>query len=68
MAEYDFECRHCKRMFTILMRVMERMKTTVKCPGCGSAEVEPLMQAFFAKTAPAASARPDPRARRSPHP
>lgn len=51
MAEYDFECRHCKRMFTILMRVMERMKTTVKCPGCGSAEVEPLMQAFFAKTA-----------------
>jgi putative FmdB family regulatory protein len=50
MAEYNFECRHCKKMFTMFMRVTERMKTTIKCLGCGSAEVEPLMQAFFAKT------------------
>jgi putative FmdB family regulatory protein len=50
MAEFDFECRNCKKTFTLFMRVTERMKTTVRCPGCGSAEVEPLMQAFFAKT------------------
>ena len=50
MAEYDFECRNCKKTFTLFMRVTERIKTTVRCPGCGSAKVEPLMQAFFAKT------------------
>jgi putative FmdB family regulatory protein len=51
MAEYDFECRNCLKTFTLFMRVMERMKATVQCPGCGSGDVEPLMQAFFAKTA-----------------
>jgi putative FmdB family regulatory protein len=51
MAEYDFECRNCKKTFTLFMRVTERMKTTVRCPGCGSEDVEPLMQAFSAKTA-----------------
>jgi putative FmdB family regulatory protein len=50
MAEYDFECRNCKKTFTLFMRVPQRMKTTVRCPGCGSEDVEPLMQAVFAKT------------------
>lgn len=50
MAEYDFECRICKKTFTLFMRVTERMKATIRCPGCGSENVEPLMQAFFAKT------------------
>jgi putative FmdB family regulatory protein len=51
MAEYDFECRNCLKTFTLFMRVAERMKTTVQCPGCGSGDVKPLMQAFLAKTA-----------------
>ena len=51
MAEYDFECRNCLKTFTLFMRVTERMKTTVQCPGCGSENVEPLMQSFVAKTA-----------------
>ena len=51
MAEYDFECRHCKKIFTLFMRISERMKTKIRCPGCGSEEVETLMQPFMAKTA-----------------
>lgn len=51
MAEYEFECRTCKKIFSLFMRVSERATATIHCPGCGSAEVEPLMQAFVAKTA-----------------
>lgn len=51
MGEYDFECRNCLKTFTLFMRVTERMKMTVQCPGCGSQNVEPIMQPFFAKTA-----------------
>jgi putative FmdB family regulatory protein len=50
MAEYDFECRNCKKVFTLFMRVTERMKTRIQCPSCGSEDVEALMQAFFSKT------------------
>ena len=51
MAEYEFECRNCKKIFTLFMRIGERLKAKIKCPGCGSLNVEALMQAFIAKTA-----------------
>jgi len=51
VAEYEFECRECKKIFALFMRVSERVKATIRCPGCGSGDVEPLMQAFMAKTA-----------------
>jgi putative FmdB family regulatory protein len=50
MAEYEFECRNCEKTFTLFMRVSERKTTAVRCPKCGSDDVESLMQAFFAKT------------------
>jgi hypothetical protein len=33
MAEYDFECRNCKKTFTLFMRVTERMKSDRPVPG-----------------------------------
>ena len=51
MAEYEFECGNCKKIFTLFMRIGERLKAKIKCPGCGSANDEALMQAFIAKTA-----------------
>lgn len=51
MPEYGFECRACKKTFTLLMRISERTTSTIRCPGCGSEDVEALMQAFVAKTA-----------------
>jgi len=50
MAEYEFECRTCKKTFTLFMRVSERQTATVRCPGCGDTDVESLMQIFVAKT------------------
>jgi putative FmdB family regulatory protein len=51
MAEYEFECHNCKKIFSQFMRISERLKTKIRCPGCGSDNVEALMQAFVAKTA-----------------
>ena len=51
MAEYEFECRLCKKVFTLFMRIAERPKAKIACPGCGSKDVEALMQPFVARTA-----------------
>ena len=51
MPEYEFECRKCMKTFTLFMRVSERKTATVRCPGCDSEDVEPLMQTFVAQTA-----------------
>ncbi len=50
MAEYEFECKHCKKIFTVFMRVIDRATAKVRCPGCDSEDLEPLMQTFFART------------------
>lgn len=50
MAEYEFECKQCTKIFTVFMRVSERATTTVRCPGCDSEDLEPLLQPFFART------------------
>lgn len=50
MPEYEFECRNCKKIFALVMRISERLAAKVKCPGCGSEDVEALMQPFVSKT------------------
>ncbi len=50
MPEYEFECRRCKKVFTLVMRISERATAKIECPGCGSEDVEALMQVFVAKT------------------
>lgn len=51
MPEYEFECRSCKKVFTLIMRLSERAAAKIRCPSCGSEDVETLMQPFAAKTA-----------------
>jgi putative FmdB family regulatory protein len=51
MAEYEFECHKCKKTFTLFMRISERATAKIRCPSCGKNDVEPVMQAFVAKTA-----------------
>lgn len=50
MPTYEFECRKCKKVFTLVMRLSERATATIRCPGCESEEVETLMVPFVAKT------------------
>lgn len=51
MPEYSFECRRCTEVFELVMRVSERLTATIRCPACGSGDMEPRLQPFFAKTA-----------------
>ena len=62
MAEYEFECRNCKKIFTLFMRISERLKVKIKCPGCGSPNVEALMQAFTCQAISKCDRRGDRRA------
>ncbi|MBI3030632.1 MAG: zinc ribbon domain-containing protein [Candidatus Rokubacteria bacterium] len=51
MPQYEFECRNCKKVFTLLLRISERAAAKIRCPGCGSEAVEAVMQTFVARTA-----------------
>jgi putative FmdB family regulatory protein len=51
MPQYEFECRNCKKVFTLLLRISERATAKIRCPGCGSEDVEAIMQTFIARTA-----------------
>jgi putative FmdB family regulatory protein len=51
MPQYEFECRNCKKVFTLLLRISERATTKIQCPGCKSEAVEAVMQTFIARTA-----------------
>ena len=51
MPEYEFECRACKKVLALIMRISERANATIRCPGCGSEDVDTVMQTFVAKTA-----------------
>jgi putative FmdB family regulatory protein len=50
-SSIEFECRICKKIFTLVMRISDRLAARIKCPGCGSEDVETLMQPFIARTA-----------------
>ena len=51
MPQYEFECRKCKKVFTLLLRISERATAKIRCPGCESEDVEAVMQTFVARTA-----------------
>jgi putative FmdB family regulatory protein len=51
MPEYEFECRACKKTFTLVMRISERQQAKIACPSCRSEDLRSLMQPFVAKTA-----------------
>lgn len=50
MPLYEFECKKCKKIFTVALSLKDHEKGGVACPGCGSKEVEQLISPFFAKT------------------
>ena len=51
MPQYEFECRKCKKVFTLLLRISERATAKIRCSGCGSEDVEAVIQPFVARTA-----------------
>jgi putative FmdB family regulatory protein len=50
MPLYEYECRTCKKVFTVALTLREHEQGKVTCPGCGSEQVAQLITSFIAKT------------------
>lgn len=52
MPLYEYDCRKCKKRFTLILRVAELDKVKhVRCPHCSSTDVHKVIEPFFAVTA-----------------
>jgi putative FmdB family regulatory protein len=47
---YDFRCAECRKKFSLIMTIGQRIRKRVKCPKCGSGKAEAVFSGFFAKT------------------
>ncbi len=44
MPEYEYHCRNCKKLFTLHLTMSEYAKAAqVKCPSCGSTDIEQML-------------------------
>lgn len=50
MPVYDYLCNDCHKEFETVLTLDEHDHDKVKCPHCGSKNVEQEMAAFFAVT------------------
>jgi putative FmdB family regulatory protein len=51
MSLYDFECRDCKKKFTVVMSFKKYdSNPKIACPDCKKGNVDKKFTAFFAKT------------------
>jgi putative FmdB family regulatory protein len=50
MPIYEYVCKKCGKRFDLAMTISEHDTKQVQCPHCKNTEVEPQLQAFFAKT------------------
>jgi len=50
MPQYDYQCKKCRKSFTLIMTVTEHDKKRVKCPKCKSTSVRPVYSGFVAMT------------------
>ena len=50
MPRYEFYCEVCKKPFEVILTLAEYEKGRIKCPKCGSKQVQQEAAAFFAVT------------------
>lgn len=50
MPHYEFFCNACKRTFSKVLSLVDYEEGEVRCPSCGSKEVEQRWSAFTAIT------------------
>lgn len=50
MPTYEFECKNCKKSFTLSETISEHDRHVEKCPHCNSKEVQQLISTVYAKT------------------
>lgn len=51
MPAYEYNCKDCNKDFTVFLTIKEfEEKPKIKCPLCGSDNVQKKITGFFAKT------------------
>lgn len=50
MPVYDYICHDCQKPFELVLSLHEHDEEKVKCPKCGSKNVDQEVTAFFAVT------------------
>lgn len=50
MPLYEFRCEKCDKEISLTLTISERETGKVKCPNCGSTDLQPLLATFFSKT------------------
>jgi putative FmdB family regulatory protein len=50
MPAYDYLCHACKKTFNQILTIAEHDHSKIKCPHCGSKDVEQKYSAFYAVT------------------
>ena len=50
MPHYEYLCQACNKKFSLVLTVAEHDKGEIKCPKCGSSNVEQQWAAFYATT------------------
>jgi putative FmdB family regulatory protein len=50
MPFYDYACKDCQERFSKILTLNEYNRGDVKCPKCGSGNVEQVPSSFFAVT------------------
>jgi putative FmdB family regulatory protein len=50
MPTYEFKCQACEKPFSATATVKELEEGTIKCPSCGSTNIQQLPTTFISKT------------------
>ena len=50
MPLYEYICRKCHKKFSEVLTIKEHEAGKVHCPKCKSADLEHVMEPFFART------------------
>jgi putative FmdB family regulatory protein len=50
MPTYEYECRDCKRTFSLVTSIAEHDKAKVSCPKCKGKKVKQVVSSFITKT------------------
>lgn len=50
MPTYEYQCKSCRKTFSVRERISQSSRSDVRCPACQSREVERRLSEFYAKT------------------
>ena len=50
MPVYDYLCKDCNKAFEQVLTLDEHDERQIRCPGCGSKNIEQVAAAFYAVT------------------